>query len=442
MRSLRKRLTLGVVFILLLVFIGQWATLHYAIGKVAKDQVVKHLEHDGTTLLQATEIAPDGVITINEFFVEEVYRRPGSGHYLVVFLDGKQVYASPSLGGQTLETAAVPPGARKSSESTGPNGQPVLALMQGHRLQGHEVSITAAEDLDVVNEEINRESLSSLWLILPLLIGTALLVGFTIRSELKPLSGVQNQLRGIRLGDVGRIQGEVPVEIRPLVDEVNRLLELMQRRLQQSRTGVGNLAHAIKTPLAVLFRLADEPLLPPEQRVALKTQSTAIRDRVELELKRARLAGASRAGAHTNVRAELEDMIKVLSSIYREKNLEITYEAPEQPLPYDREDMLELLGNLADNACKWAKRRVLIKVGAGEHGGLHLYVADDGPGCTEQMVTVIKQRGVRLDESTPGHGLGLAICKDIVQFYGGTMNIGRDRIMNGLSIRIELPERK
>ncbi len=442
MRTLKVRLILGLSFILLLVFVGQWFTLHYAITKVAKDQMYKYLAQDGESLLEGIRATPDGEFKINEDSLEPVYRELNSGHYIMLFVDGKPAYTSPSLGSQTLQTTAVEPGIRKSKEIAGPNGKRVLAMMQGNIWLDHHVSVTVGQELSEINAQIKSESLSSLTLILPLLLATVLVQIIIIRLELKPLSGVQKQLRGIRHGDMGRIQGEVPGEIRPLVDEVNHLLELLQRRLQQSRTAVGNLAHAIKTPLAVLYRMADDPHLSPEQRDALKIQASAIRDRVELEFKRARLAGVGRTGAHTNMLTELEDMVKALTSIYREKNLEISFDAPDLLVPYDREDMLELLGNLADNACKWAKRKVIIKVREIKGGGIHLYVGDDGPGCSDEMVTVIKQRGVRLDESTPGHGLGLAICKDIVQFYGGSMNIGRDRFMGGLSVEIDLPGRK
>ena len=442
MRTLRKRLTLGLSFILLLVFVGHWATLHYAITKVTKEQMLKHLAHDGESMLESTYVMPDGEVRFDDISLEPIYRQPNSGHYIMMFLDGKLMYTSPSLVDQTLQTSAVAPGIRKTAEIAGPDGQQVIAVMQGNTRFDRHISITVGESLKYINAEIKKESLSSLWLILPLLIATVLVQSFIIRRELKPLSSVQNELRRIRQGDMGKIETDVPGEISPLVDEVNRLLALMHRRVQQSRTAVGNLAHAIKTPLAVLFRMSDDPILPPDVRTVLKTQSGAIRDRLELELKRATLAGSSRVGAQVNFLVEMEQMVKVLANIYHDKNLTITYEAPDRLLPYDREDMLELIGNLGDNACKWAKQRVFIKVSETDSGGVRLYIADDGPGCSVEVATVIKQRGVRLDESTPGHGLGLAICKDIVGFYGGSMDIGRDRIMGGLSIEIELPGRK
>ena len=440
MRTLKRRLTVGLSLILVLVFVAQWIGLRHAMRVVAERQMVMHLEHDGEGLLSSVDLRNGDGLRLDETAVESVYRRPLSGHYYVVHLDGKRVLASASLGNRALPAMAVPPGARQVREVDGPAGERILTLSQGRRLMGHDVSVTIGEEVESMNSEIESQSTAALSLILPLLLATVLVQNLTIRRELRPLAGVQNALKKIRHGELARIQEEVPGEIRPLVDEVNRLLELMHRRLLQSRTAVGNLAHAIKTPLAVLFRIADDPALPAEQSDALITQTATIRDRVERELRRARLVGSGRVGAHVNLHAELQEMVKVLAKIYREKDLEIATDAPDRVLPYDREDLLELLGNLADNACKWATRRVSIEVRETSNGGIQLRVADDGAGCTPTKAQVIGQRGVRLDETILGHGLGLAICQDIVDFYGGTMQIGTDKELGGFLVRVRLPE--
>jgi len=439
MRTLSKRLAVWLSLILIIVFIGQWAALRYAIRKVVESQTLMHLEHDSDALLSSLGFSAGGALVLKEMGVEEVYRQPFSGHYYVLHLDKKLALISPSLGDQPLPSVAISPGVKSFREVTGPKGQLVLTLSQGHSLLNHEVSITVGEDLTEMNEEIDEHSIASLGLILPLLIAAVLMQNLTIRRELQPLSSVKGELEKIRHGELGRIGGEVPGEIRPLVDEVNRLLELVHRRLYQSRTAVGNLAHAIKTPLAVLFRIADDPSLPAEQSAALQAQTVIIRDRVERELKRARLAGSDRAGTQVDIHAELQVMSHVLASIYRDKGLEIAIDAPDRPIPYDREDILELLGNLADNACKWAKRQVCIQVLETTDGGIHLRVADDGPGCTPEMTKQLGQRGVRLDESTAGHGLGLAICQDIVDSYGGSLKIGCDQSLGGLTVGVDLP---
>ena len=440
MRTLKRRLAVGLSLILILVFVAQWVALRDAIRAVAERQMVMHLEHDGEGLFASLDVHDGGALILKEIGVEDVYRQHLSGHYYVVFLDGRAKLASPSLGDRILPAMALPPAGREIREVDGPAGERVLTVSQGRRLMGHDVSITIGEELDSMNGEIERQSTAALSLILPLLFATVLVQSFTIWRALRPLAGVQSALKKIRHGELAHIDAEVPGEIQPLVDEVNRLLELMHRRLLQSRTAVGNLAHAIKTPLAVLFRIADDPALPAEQSDAVITQTATIRDRVERELRRARLVGSGRVGAHVNLHVELQEMVKILAKIYREKGLEISIDAPDQLLPYDREDLLELLGNLADNACKWAARRVSIEVRETRNGGIQLRVADDGPGCTPTKAQVIGQRGVRLDETIPGYGLGLAICQDIVDFYGGTMQIGTDAELGGFLVRVRLPK--
>ena len=223
---------------------------------------------------------------------------------------------------------------------------------------------------------------------------------------------------------------------------MNRLLVLVNRRLLQARTAIGNLAHALKTPLAVLYHVADEPTLPDAIRSPLQDQTRIIRERLERELVRARLAGGENVGGVFNPRVELEVMRRILQSIHRNKDMDIRIEAPDHNLPYDREDLLELLGNLTDNACKWARGQVVIEVG--EVPAQHLTrvrVADDGPGCSAADFERLAARGVRLDEAKDGHGLGLSICKEITEFYGGVISFCNDPLLGGLAVTVELPLR-
>jgi len=266
-----------------------------------------------------------------------------------------------------------------------------------------------------------------------------LLQSLDVRRALRPLSALRRDLLSIARGESSRIASDAPVEIRPLVDEINRLLVLTARRLQQSRTAVGNLAHALKTPLAILFRIAADSRLTgaPELAQQLQTQSTTIHRRIEQELKRARLAGAGSSGALFNPREELSVLVHILENVYPEKHLDIEVVAPCELIPYDREDLLELIGNLADNACKWAAGKVQIRLECED--GFTVSVADDGPGCAPDQIVQLSQRGLRLDESKPGHGLGLAIARDIAEFYGGYLEFGRSASLGGLSVRVFLP---
>jgi signal transduction histidine kinase len=187
----------------------------------------------------------------------------------------------------------------------------------------------------------------------------------------------------------------------------------------------------------VLFRATANPTIAqnPELRRLLAEQTAAIHQRIETELKRARLSGTAQPGAGFNPRDELTALISLLDIQYRDKHLRFDLTAPDERAPFDREDMLELIGNLADNACKWARSQVSIKVECPQ-GHFMLTVADDGPGCPDEDLSDLTQRGLRLDEAPAGHGLGLSIVNDIVEFYGGTLCLGRSTALGGMMVAV------
>lgn len=272
-----------------------------------------------------------------------------------------------------------------------------------------------------------------------LMVAALLLQDREIGKALLPLDRIRDKVLQIPRGEAPGIAIDAPAEIQPLVDEINRLLEFVRRRLEQSRTAIGNLSHAVKTPLSAVFRLLEDPRLAmhPELRAAIEEQAEFIRERIERELKRARLAGDQPTQVHFRARDELPALTQLLRQIHRERNLQIDWQAPAAPVPYDRQDMLELIGNLADNACKWAARRVDIAVR--HEGDWSITVADDGPGCTPEVIAELGSRGQRLDESRPGYGLGLAIVRDIAEHAGGSLELARSPALGGLSVTVQLP---
>ncbi|HZE16617.1 MAG TPA: ATP-binding protein, partial [Mycobacterium sp.] len=243
-------------------------------------------------------------------------------------------------------------------------------------------------------------------------------------------------------GERSRLDEEAPREIRPLVHELNALLERLGVRLERSRSATGNLAHALKTPLARLQQISEfeSRALPPHVRADLAQAVTDMRASIDRELKRARLAGGGVPGTRLRLDIELTRLADVMGRIHQERGLSIETDVPVgQVYAGDREDLLELFGNLLDNACKWARHRILLRVAADGDGSLHAQVEDDGPGEDPQHLKQLTERGARADENVAGHGLGLAIVSDIIAQYEGRLEFGRSETLGGLSVRISLP---
>jgi signal transduction histidine kinase len=439
--TLRGRLLRTLALSLLLVFGALLLLLVLGIRSASEQQMLVHLAHDGGAVIEAMEFDAHGNPHLNMRSVEPVYQQPRSGSYFEVLIDGQSFVRSLSLDGMALARPDLAGATIVDFRALGPAQQQLVVLALTRPVQGHAISVFVAEETSTTNSEIRRLSGWAL-LVLVLLLPAALwLQALAVRRALQPLQALREELREVAAEQHTQITGEVPLEIKPLVDEINRLLVLLQMRMHHSRTALGNLAHALKTPLAVLVRAAEQPEVPEHIARQLDEQASAIRMRLERELRRARLAGpaAPGAGAHFNPATELPGLVQVLRSIHRNKPIKLDVDACDKLLPLDREDMLELVGNLADNACKWARARVRIDAQVTPEGAFELCVADDGPGCNESEAQAIVGRGTRLDESVAGHGLGLAIVRDIVNLYGGRLRIAADEAYGGMGVRVTLP---
>jgi len=210
------------------------------------------------------------------------------------------------------------------------------------------------------------------------------------------------------------------------------------------RHAAGNLSHALKTPLAIVGQAADEAAERGDTALAttLRTQLDTMQATIERELGRARLAGSGAMGEGFDARKQLDSLAEALRRLHRERDIVIEIVAPERRFAVDREDMLELFGNLLDNACKWAHERVRLTIDDADgspSGGLRFRIEDDGPGVPAALLGQLGSAGLRIDESRPGHGIGLAIVADIVAQYGGSIRYGRSDSLGGLCVDGLLP---
>jgi signal transduction histidine kinase len=394
------------------------------------------LRNDSENLLAALVRGPQG-LQLDERRLSPAYQRPFSGQYFRIdFADGH--WRSRSLWDQELP-ALDHPGLHDDLQ-LGPEGQQLLVLRTDYRRSGLPISISVAEDYTPIRESFRRMQQIGLGLGLTGLLLILLLQRITVRRALRPLEQAREQIAQLQRGQRSQLDDQVPVELEPLVAQINHLLAHTEDSLKRSRNALGNLGHALKTPLAVLLSLASSEQLEahPQLRKTLKEQLQQVEQRLNRELNRARLSGDALPGALFDCDAEFPGLLATLNMIHGE-HLALSYRAPPGlQLPWDREDLLELLGNLLDNACKWADAEARVSV-AETANGYELSVEDDGPGIPEERRDQVFGRGTRLDEQTHGHGLGLGIVRDIVDSWGGKLSLLESQ-WGGLKVAIELPK--
>jgi signal transduction histidine kinase len=273
---------------------------------------------------------------------------------------------------------------------------------------------------------------------------------FQVRFGLAPLKRISDSIADIRSGRAERLEGEFPVEIAPLARETNALIDANREIVERARTHVGNLAHAIKTPLSVIV---NEASARGGDAFAAKVleQADVMRDQVAHHLERARIAARlTIIGTVTDVAPAIDALRRTMEKIHRDRGVVIEVEADmSAKFRGERQDLEEMAGNLVDNACKWAESRVFIEVlverdtaarGGGMEGGstLRIIVDDDGRGLSPDQRAKVSRRGQRLDESKPGSGLGLSIVVDLAALYGGSLTLGTAPI-GGLRAELVLP---
>ncbi len=376
------------------------------------------LRNDSESLLMALVRGPLG-LQLDERRLSPAYQRPFSGHYFHIdFADNH--WRSRSLWDQELPLLDHP--GLHSNLQLGPEGQQLLVLRADYRRLGQSISISVAQDYTPVRESFQRMRQVGLGLGLTGLLLILVLQRVTVRRALRPLENAREQIAQLQQGQRSQLDDQVPLELVPLVAQINHLLAHTEDSLKRSRNALGNLGHALKTPLAVLLSLASGEKLDahPELRKILREQLAQVQQRLNRELNRARLAGDALPGAQFDCAAELPGLLATLNMIHGD-HLNLDYTAPSGlHLPWDREDLLELLGNLLDNACKWADAEVRLSIVETAEGFV-LAVEDDGPGIPEAQRDQVFSRGTRLDEQTDGHGLGLGIARDIVEAWGGEL---------------------
>ena len=439
MRSLERRLVVGLAVALLTFFGFLCLASVTALRSLSEAYVLTRLEHDAEALVAAVGPNPRGKVRLREGRITPIYEQPLSGHYFVLRFDDATTLRSRSLWDEVLPISPLDVGAVEVRQLAGPGGQQLLARSAGYAKGGQGFTLLVAEDLAPMTQQIQRFQFTVLGLLALALLAIVLVQRYILRRGFLALDQVREEMQEVAVGTRQQVEELGPSEIRPLTIEVNRLLRQLQQRLQRSRQALGNLAHALKSPLSLLVHDIESLPMGADRRRRLSERLARIGQLIERELKRARSASDGPGQRFAPAR-HVPELVDAVSQLYRERGLEIAVgQLPEPMLPLDYEDMLELLGNLLDNACKWANRRVRVDVVVNQ--GLKLIVSDDGPGVAEAARAGLLRRGSRLDEQEPGHGLGLAIVKDLVADYQGKLELRRSSDLGGLEVCVQLPLR-
>ncbi|MCI4646430.1 MAG: ATP-binding protein [Hyphomonadaceae bacterium] len=452
-RSLARRLLVGAAIWSLLVLFGG----AFALSALYRAEAVRLLEDELNATLVALTRAVDldehGDLAANpaRLPADPRYDTPLAGRYWaivevssagapidVIHADSLQFGELP-LPVPLAEAALAVPGEVQFADTTGPNDERVRVAVMAILLSdaGQRAVVMAAADRATSDAGARRFLFSIIGAMVFLAGGVLVAMVILVRVVLGPLERIQAHLAEIRTGDRAQLDEDYPAEVQPLTAELNQLLEHNREVVDRARTHVGNLAHALKTPIAVLRNEAsgETPLDDVVRR-----QAEAMHNNVQHYLKRAQAAArAQTLGARTEIDEIASGLVRLLNKLFQHQGVTVSSKLPEGLVfRGEAQDLEEMIGNLLENACKWASSEVHL---AGEQVSpewLRLTVDDDGDGLPEEAMKAAVKRGVRLDETAPGTGLGLSIVNELAELYGGELTLSRSE-MGGLRAALKLP---
>jgi len=425
-----------------------WIALLLAGGGFALDRVLvaaitrnfdDQLEYVLTALIVSAEIGPEGEVLFNREPADQRFLEPYSGLYWQVSASGHEPFPSRSLWDRRLRFGtAHTDRSVHSYDSAQFQGEKLRLLERDVVLPGSKTRwrFQVAQSRDGLDAQIAalRRTLVRSFVLLAL--GLLALAGLQTFYGLWPLRRVREEIARMRAGQSSRVSSAMPVEVSPMVEELNALIEHNERQAEEARRHAGNLAHALKTPLTVIMNAATAEAEDLGETVIREART--MRRQVDHHLARARAVGR-RGSAHSRAEVwpSLESVERAVARLYRHVRIDVTGPRDLQ-VHVERQDLDEMLGNLIENAAKYGGGSVFVTVAAAA-GYVEFLVEDDGMGIPEEDRIRIFDRGVRLDTGKPGTGLGLAIVRDVAEIYGGTVSLEESEDLGGLLVRLRLP---
>jgi len=401
------------------------------------DTLEFHLE----TLVGVTLSGTEGDVPASGL-ADPRFSRPASGWYWEIRdADGNVSSFSPSLIGTVLPELQLPFDADnvRTGVLTDGYGTQIRVIERRISIEGEPIEITVTGNLDEILELVEDFRGQTFVVLGAVGIMLAVMSGLVARFALRPIGRLRRAVESVREGEAERVEGEYPREIEPLAEEVNELLRSNSEIIERARSQVGNLAHGLKTPLAVLRNEAAGSRTGLSKIVLSETDKMA--GLVASYLDRARLAARTAiVGRKSNVGEGLERLVRVMRKLHGDREVQFSLPVPALWFRGEESDFEEMAGNLIDNACKWADSTIRISAAPvpGQERQLQVTVEDDGKGLSPEEAEKVLRRGVRLDEKTPGSGLGLDIVKELVDVYGGALSLDRSEL-GGLKVCLRLP---
>ncbi len=443
--SLQRRLLLAAGLFLGVAVVAAGLSIGFVLHRFVRGQLDGRLDDRLLSLVSDLRGGP-GALSLGRDRDGPPFDRPGSGWYWQI-RRGDAVLGSASLDGRRLAVPALParrrdPDAPAPADGTGPWGEGlILRVLTVPGPAGGPPTVFAAAAPEAALRGPVWEALRTLALCLAV-IGAFLFAGVVlqVRLGLRPLRGLRDQLARVRAGRLDRLPGRQPAEIRPLVAEMNALLDQNAAQLEHARGHVANLAHGLKTPLATLAMALAEPGADRDGSLAPLVEGMDRRIRHHLRRARAAALGGP-ARARVDLAAHVADLRLALIRIHAGREIAVATAIPDGlGVACDPQDLDEMLGNLVDNACRWCRGRVAVSARR-EGAQVVVRVEDDGPGLDAAAREAVLQRGRRLDESRPGHGFGLPIALELAELYGGSLALETSGLggLGGLAVRLALP---
>jgi two-component system, OmpR family, sensor histidine kinase PhoQ len=445
--SLSFRLLLSAGFILAAFFAIVAVVLEQGFRKSAEQALEEKLQVQIYSLLSAAELTQNAQLRMPSNLHEPRYTHPGSGLYAFIQqADHKLIWRSDSAVG--VDAVAAPELAPGSFAFVLDDaGRYVLhydVIWEHEAGLENEYIFSVAEDFQFVTNQVARfRKTLRTWLFATGLI--LVLIQFIIlRWSLKPLRTIGKDLAAIEHGEKTRLEGAYPTELQGLAGNLNKLVGSERAHLERYRNTLVDLAHSLKTPLAILRGCQQLPGLPVNIKETLRQQILRMDEIVEYQLQRAAAKGQNKLVGRVDTAVVINKIAASLQKVYADKDVQIKFNLHGSSLVYCEEgDFYEIAGNLMDNACKWCRHRVLVTLQGGDGlasgFALRLEVEDDGDGILPDRVHEILQRGARADENIAGHGIGMAVVNDIVTLLGGELQVKKSKSLGGMQWIVNLP---